>query len=90
MRTSLSEIAQIDKYISGKLKYGEKLLFEANQLVDPELSNNIRLQHAVLYLVRLFGRARLKEEIQVVGHHLFHSPEKKDFREEINEIFKET
>jgi hypothetical protein len=87
MRTSLSEIAQIESYLQGKLGIAGTLLFEARMLLEPSLSASVKLQKIISEVVTLYGRKQLRKEIQMIDSKLFQAADKTAFSREINQIF---
>lgn len=88
MRTSLTEIEQTEKFLSGKMVPEDALVFEAKMLSNPLLKMNVFFQQKVYSLVRLYHRKKLKEEAEKAHQHLFHHPDKKEFQETIFQLFK--
>jgi hypothetical protein len=87
MRTSLTEIAQIESYLQGKLGIAATLLFEARMLLEPSLSASVKLQKTISETVLLHGRNQLRKELAAIDHKLFTAGDKAAFRTEINQIF---
>ena len=89
MRTSLTNVAIIESFLTGMLRAEDRLLFEARLLTDPDLEIQTRLQKKVYELVRLFGRKQLKTELQAIHARLITHPDKGVFQKEIANIFHE-
>lgn len=87
MRTSLNEIALIERLLLNKSTPGDTLLFEAKTLLDQELQANVSSQLQVYSLVNEYSRRQLKQEIEAVHHQLFTEPEHLSFRQKIARIF---
>jgi hypothetical protein len=87
MMTSLNEIQQIEKNISGEGDIDESLLFEARLLTNPQLKINHHLQKKVVLLVKLFYRKKIRAGIETTSNTMFTSPKKKDFQQKIFHIF---
>lgn len=87
MKTWPTETETIEKYLLGKLPVGDRLLFKAKLMLDPVLRVNLLLQQKTYALVRLYGRRKMKEELEQVHQRLFRDPAKKEFQQEINNIF---
>jgi hypothetical protein len=85
MRTSLNEIAKIEKYIFRKLSAKEKLLFDARMILDPDLKMKVFLQKKIYKLLNLFYGKELKKQAEGVFAALMEKPE---FKNEITKIFK--
>ncbi len=84
MKTSLTEIKQIDDHITGQLNDGDKLVFDARLILDPLLRFNIRMQQKLYALVKAYGRRSMRREVTSVQNQLFQD---KSFRNEIDTIF---
>ncbi|MEQ8809215.1 MAG: hypothetical protein RIE59_09130 [Imperialibacter sp.] len=87
MRTSLTEIAQTERYLQGKLGIAAKLLFEARMLLNPPLIASVKLQKTISEVIFLHGRKQLRQEIVAIDHKLFTAANKAAFRAEIDQIF---
>ena len=88
MATSPNDIVETEKYLMGQLPAEDKLLFDAQLLIDPVLKLNTRVQERIYSLVQLYGRKRLKKEIISAQIKIFSDPEKGDFQNRIHSIFK--
>ena len=87
MKTSITEIIRIEKYLSGELKVGDKLLFDGRLIVDKGLQDNVRLHRLVQRLVRLYQRKKMKAEVERVHLKLFGDPAKTRFCESVLQHF---
>jgi hypothetical protein len=87
MRTSLTEIAQIESYLQGKLGIAATLLFEVRMLLEPSFSASVKLQAIISEAILLHGRKQLRKELAAIDHKLFTSTNKAAFSREINQIF---
>ena len=87
MRTSLNDIQQAEKFLSGNLLPKDALLFKAKLLMDPLLRLNMYMQEKTYLLIRLYGRKKLKSEIECVHEKFFHDPQKTTFRQKIVQLF---
>lgn len=88
MRTSLSEISQIENYLLERGDIEERLVLEARLLANPEMKDRAHWQMTVYELVHLYGREKLLEEIKEVEHLLFQTPKYRSFQDRIRSIFK--
>jgi hypothetical protein len=88
MKTSWNNTEIIGQYLSGKMRADDALVFEANLLIDPLLRTSVFLQKKIFDVVKLYGRKKLKAEIEKVHNHLFESPDKIIFQERIYQLFK--
>jgi hypothetical protein len=86
MRTSLNEIKKIEGHIFGKLPAEESLLFQAQLLVSNDLSEKLHWQERTTELIKLYGRQKLKEELELVHQQLFKT--NRGFRNRILNFFK--
>ena len=87
MRTSLNEIKKAEDFLSGKLSGAEAVLMQARLLIDPVLRMNLAFQRKVYALVTLYGRRKLKAEIEDVHDRIFQDPARAAYREEIAQLF---
>ncbi len=87
MRTSLNEIKKIEDYLHKKTDLADRLLFEANMVLDKDLNEKVEMQKEVCQLVNIYGRKRLKAELEAVHHRLFNDPEHISFRNSILRLF---
>ncbi len=88
MATSLNNTEQTEKYLLSELPPEEKILFDAQLILDPVLKLNTLVQKRIYSLVQLYGRKSMKREIASVQKKIFSDPEKTDFQERIHSIFK--
>lgn len=88
MRTSLRETQMLDNYTLRQQTEEESLLTEARLLLSPELQDKLHWQQQVYELVQLYGRRRLKEELEAVHEQLFTESCFGKFRSQIYRIFK--
>lgn len=87
MRTSLTEIQQIEAYLLHQTTPAERLLFEAKLMLQPGLTEDVQLQQETYRLVKQYGRKKIREEIEAVHRKLFSEPQHKSFREKIARLF---
>jgi hypothetical protein len=87
MKTSLNEIEQIEKYLSGKMATEDGLVMEAGLILNPVLRQNIGLQRKLLRLIRTFGRGYTRNEVKQIQKTLFSDPQKKTFQATVAKIF---
>jgi hypothetical protein len=90
MRTSLNEIKTIDAYLTGAMKPGELLLFEAKILVNRDLRKNVKLQKKVMSLVRHHHFTNLKETFNACHHALWNDPANAALKQAVIQLFKTT
>jgi len=87
MRTSLNEIQEIEKYIHEELSTEDTLVFDAKTIINPSLRQNLFLQKKIHDLLRLYHRAKLKDEMEKIHQRVFHKPENASFRKNIFQLF---
>lgn len=88
MRTSLNEIKKIEDYLFERGEVADRLMFDANKIIDKSLWEKVSLQKRVYNMIRWYGRKKLKAEIEAVHYKLFHEPQHSDFKRSILNIFK--
>jgi hypothetical protein len=87
MKTSLTELDTIERYIFNRLPTGEKIVFEARLLTDSVFRFNVNCQNKVYAMVRFYHRRKLKDQAEQCYKQLFSNPSKKDFQQEIFKLF---
>jgi hypothetical protein len=87
MRTSLNNIKETEDFLSGALQAEETLLFKVRLLLDPALRVNVSIQQKAYSLIRLYGRKKLKAEIESVHENIFNDPTHAKYRREIDQLF---
>jgi hypothetical protein len=85
--TTLREIEQIEKYLFDQLDPQSRLLFEGHILVDPILNIKVQWQRRIYSIVRRSGRRQLKSELERIHRQLFADPSRKQFQQEILQLF---
>ncbi len=88
MRTSLNNIKAIDDYISGNMATGDKLLFEANLILNNDLVNDMQYQQKTYTMIRLYGRQKIKDEIAAVQKTFTTAPQHQNLIQRIAKLFK--
>jgi hypothetical protein len=83
----LNEIKLIDGHLLKQGDHADSLLFDAMLIINPELSGHIKWQKQAHQFVGLYGRKKLKTEIESVHQKLFNEPVHKRFRERIMNFF---
>lgn len=84
----MSEIQEIEHYILNQLSAEDHLLMEAKLLLNKELSEKEFWQRQTYALAKLYGRKKLKAEIEAVHARLFTEKKFESFRQKISFIFK--
>jgi hypothetical protein len=88
MRTSLNNLQLTEEYLHGMLPPGDKLLFDANRVLDTELDHNVIMQQKTYTLVQQYGRKKLLEEIDAVHRQLFTQKRYYSFAQSILQLFR--
>ena len=88
MKISNKKTVLIEKFLQGRMKPSERLLFEARMIVDHELNERVSLQRATYSVIKIFSRRKLKQEIESIHKELFQSPDRLDFQQNILKLFK--
>ena len=87
MRTSLNETKRIEDYLQGQMELPEQLLFEASMALDPTLAEKATWQKRVYGLIRLYGRKKLKMELEAIHLKLLSDPGHSTFKEPVLALF---
>lgn len=87
MQTSLNETREIEEYLLGRKSPEESVLFQANLILRPELADNLKWQERTFVLVQLYGRKKLKSELEEVEALLFKQAAFQGFRNKISRLF---
>ena len=69
------------------MAHGDKLVFEARLLLDPELAGNVQWQQKTYTLIQSYSRYQLKQEIEMVHQQLFTHAKHQRFSEKIRALF---
>lgn len=88
METWWSEIKQTEDYLLEKMNAGDRLVFEAKMLTSPLLKINVALQKKVYSLIKIYGRKKLRMEIEAVHRKVFEDTRNIRYRESIMSYFK--
>ncbi|GAA4325785.1 hypothetical protein GCM10023149_28330 [Mucilaginibacter gynuensis] len=88
MRTSLNNIKTIDDYLLGYMPTADKLLFEANIILNDDLESDIAHQRLTHETIRQYGRQKIKAEIISAQQKLAAAPQHRDFMQRIVNLFK--
>lgn len=87
MTTSLNEITQAEDFLQGNLKPEDSLVFRARLLVSPLFRKNFLAQQKTYSLIRLYGRRKLKSEIESIQEKFFNDPDNTFYRQKIEQLF---
>lgn len=88
MRTSLVEIAQLERWYLKQGPPQDRLVTEAKLLADPALHARAQAQQQAYELALQYGREKLRKEIQDVEHRLFQDHKFRSFQQRIRTLFK--
>jgi hypothetical protein len=88
MRTSLNNIKAIDDYLFGYMAPGDALLFEANILLNNDLTDDMKHQQNTYAVIRQYSRRKIKDEIVAVQKTLATAPQHRGFMQRIVNLFK--
>jgi hypothetical protein len=88
MRTSLNNIKIIDDYLLGRMAPEDSLLFEANMLLNSDLSEDVKYQQSTYSIIREYSRQNIKTEIKAVQEILAKAPKHVGFMRSIGNLFK--
>ncbi len=88
MRTSLTEIEQIENLLFQKGDASDRLVLEARLMIDSKLRDKMTWQSKVYELITKYGRQKLRKEISLIEEELFNDPKHLSFQTRIKNIFK--
>ena len=88
MRTSLSEIRELEQLLLKEGRQEDRLLIEARILSSPKWAEDAFWQSRSYDLINSYGREKLREEIKAVEHQIFHTAPHRSFQARIRSIFK--
>jgi hypothetical protein len=74
MRSELTEIELIDKYLHKQLDEEERTSFEATLLLDEALAENVEAQRKTHRLIRLYARSQERSRLEDIFHRLLLEP----------------
>lgn len=89
MKILWSDTRRIERYLDNELSEEEKILFEAQLVLEPHFKLHVRLQKQIHALIKLYGRRKMKAEIGKIHHKLFQNPEHVIFQQRIQQLFKD-
>jgi len=87
MPTSQNKIQQTEAYLLQQINAADAALFEARLILQPDLQQDIIWQQRVYNVVKLYGRRKLKADIEAAHRQLFTAPQHKTFRQKIFSLF---
>ncbi len=89
MKISWNDTRHIERYLDNELSEEEKILFEAQLVLEPHFKLHVRLQKQIHALIKLYGRRKMKAEIGKIHHKLFQNLEHLIFQQRIQQLFKD-
>lgn len=89
MKISWNETRHIERYLNNELSKEEKILFEAQLILNPHFKLNVGFLKKIHSLIKLYGRKKMKVEIGKIHHKLFQNPEHVIFQQRIQQLFKD-
>lgn len=87
MRKSLNETEQLENYLLNRMNEQEDNDLRIRLLLNPGLQEAAALQKNAYEQIRLFGRKKLKEELQEIQERLIRQPEKRAFWTRLKALF---
>lgn len=88
MMTSQARTRLIEKYLIGNMSLADKLLFEAKLIIDPIFKREFYFQKKTHFLIKMYHREQLKEELEILHQKIFRNPDKIDLQLKIYQLFK--
>lgn len=85
--TSWKKTKQLDEYFFHRTTPEDRLVIEAQLLLDGDLRDTLRWQQRTYVLARQYGREQLRGEIRAAQHQLFHRPEYRSFQRMVQRLF---
>jgi hypothetical protein len=87
MKTSLNDTQTMEQYLEGKLSQWNRMLFAARLKMNPDLRSDLEFQKKTYWLLKIYHRKKLRDELDSLSRQLFSDPGKKDFQKGIRQIF---
>lgn len=88
MRTSLTEIQEIENWLLQQAAPEDRLVMDARLQLSASLREQLHWQSQTYRLIHYAGREQLKAEIKTIESQLFTACEHKTFQDIIRSIFK--
>ena len=89
MKISWNDTRHIERYLNNELSNEEKLLFEAQLVLDSHFSVNVGALKQIHSLIKRYGRRKMRVEIEKIHCKLFQNPEHVLFQQRIQQLFKD-
>jgi len=74
MKTSSTNLRQVERYLSNKLSLGERLVFVARIIIDHDLRQTLALHRQTLLLVKAYTRKQQKKQLNAIHQELLNQP----------------
>ncbi len=87
MRISLRKLAQIERFLTGKYPPKEQQQLQTRLHQDPAWAEQVADQQQAYQIICLYGRQKLKAEIQQVDNQLFSNPKHAAFQQRMRDLF---
>ena len=87
MRTSLNDIAAIERYLTNDITSAEKLAVRERIQQDFYFRMNLFLQRKVYALLRRYFRLRVRNSAEAVHTNIFNDPSKPSYCQNIHFLF---
>jgi hypothetical protein len=87
MRTSLNNISETERYLTGKLTAEEALQFTVKLLVNPLQRTDVAIQDKIYLLIRFFGRKKLRSELEAIHDKTFSGTDGHQLQSEMEKLF---
>ena len=87
MKTSWNEIQLADDFLEDHIPPQERLIVEAQLIVNPAFRFSLQLQKKLHALVKSYGRKKMKAEAEVIHQKFFSDPGRKIFQNDIQQLF---
>lgn len=87
MKTLPHKVPQIEKYLLQQMNPEERLLFEAQMVLHPDLAEQTQWQQHTYHLVRQYGRQQLRAELEQVHQTLFTHSKYERFQQKVLRLF---
>ena len=88
MKTSWTEISTTEKYLKSRLSSEDQIVFERKLATDEKLRQHVKAHKQVHFIVRLFQRRRVKQQLENIHREIFNDPAKTDYQTGILKLFK--
>ncbi|MGK6351464.1 hypothetical protein [Parapedobacter sp. DT-150] len=89
MKTSLNELQWMEDGLLGHVSGEQRILFEAQLLLDPAFQEAARWQRKTYGIIRDHGRQQLRHELEHVHRELFTTLQHRSFREKVLAFFRQ-